>query len=140
MQFEFNTENVSADDIALLNKVSAHLAGQVYDSETIEATPTTASTKGSNAATKGKKKDTATSELADAAKPMEENTEPTITLDDLRKVAQPLAEDETNGGNEKFVALIEKHGGTKLSNIPKENYAAMYADLKAFKPKANLLD
>lgn len=150
LKFEINTDTMTGEDIAVGHKVLDALAGVAYENEGAEAAAAgggeTAAKKGTG---RGGKKaaaaDTATNELANAAAPMEEKSEPAVTLDALRTLATPIADDEANDGNAKFVALVEKHGGTKLSNVPKENYAALYADLVALgksfgAKKGNALD
>lgn len=54
-------------------------------------------------------------------------TKKAYTLEDVRGI---LAEKSQNGLTAEVKALIEKYGGSKLSDINSENYAAIIADVE----------
>lgn len=166
INFSVETSNVSATDAAILIAVGELLNGDLLSSEETpegeQATGTTAAPRKRASRAKGQTNneagqalaqsiataDTATNELGNAAGPMETATAPPpaqtqtasptgVTLDELRKIAGPIAENVAGNGPAKFAEVLAKHGAAKLSTVPKESYEALKADLVAI---ANQLD
>lgn len=70
-------------------------------------------------------------EPAQPEKPAEAPSEPAQSVPN-REDVQRVAVTKIQGGKGKKVkALIEKHGGTRVSDVPEENLAAFMAELEA---------
>lgn len=70
-------------------------------------------------------------EPAQPEKPAEAPSEPAQNVPN-REDVQRVAVTKIQGGKGKKVkALIEKHGGTRVSDVPEENLAAFMAELEA---------
>lgn len=60
-----------------------------------------------------------------AAKPAKDDDDDGATLEDIRAALKVLLD---NGDNATVKKLLKKHGGTKASDVPEENYDALLAD------------
>lgn len=57
---------------------------------------------------------------------------PTMSVDEMKTAVRSLAVRKIQAGKTSMVkSLIEKHGGTKVSNVPDENLGAFKAELEA---------